>query len=387
MLLFFFSIGFLFLGLGSDALAEDANWSRHQIYSGSHVNSATAHDYDGDGDQEILFSAEGKFFMYFGPDYQESFIFAESKPKYAKMKPRCIHCVLHDVDGDGDLDFVGSYVREVFWLECPDENPTTTKWQIHLITDQIFGVHCIRSFDIDQDGTPDLVTNDFTDDKGPYSSSVCWLRPTQQNNGSMDWSIIPLAKGTAQGGSHYFDFGDINGDGRMDFAMGAKGKPFEEGNYFAVYYSQQDVNMPWRKELLPGAGVHIGATHAAPADVNGDGVMDILATRGHGMGVLWFEGPDWKQHMIDDTIDSTHATDFGDIDGDGDIDMSTVGYESKLAIWYENDGKGNFARHVLSRDQMAYDTMITDLDGDGDNDILVAGQRSENVVWFENPQN
>ena len=57
-----------------------------------------------------------------------------------------------------------------------------------------------------------------------------------------------------------------------------------------------------------------------------------------------------------------------------------------LAVWYENDGKGNFTRHVLSRDQMAYDTMITDLDGDGDKDILVAGQRSQNVVWFENPK-
>ncbi len=86
------------------------------------------------------------------------------------------------------------------------------------------------------------------------------------------------------------------------------------------------------------------------------------------------------------TIDSTHSTDFGDIDGDGDIDMSTVGYESKLAVWYENDGRGNFTRHLLSRDQMAYDTMITDLDGDGHMDILVAGQRSQNVVWFENPQ-
>ena len=138
--------------------------------------------------------------------------------------------------------------------------------------------------------------------------------------------------------------------------------------------------------MLPGAGEHLGATHAAPADVNGDGKIDILATRGHGVGVLWFEAPTWKPHVIDDSINSTHSTDFGDIDGDGDIDMSTVGYESKLAVWYENDGKGNFTRHVLSRDQMAYDTMITDLDGDGDKDILVAGQRSQNVVWFENPK-
>ena len=39
------------------------------------------------------------------------------------------------------------------------------------------------------------------------------------------------------------------------------------------------------------------------ADVNGDGKIDILATRGHGVGVLWFEAPisiDWKQHMIDE---------------------------------------------------------------------------------------
>ena len=39
-------------------------------------------------------------------------------------------------------------------------------------------------------------------------------------------------QGYGQGGSHYFDFGDVNGDGMIDFAMGAKGKPFENGKLF-----------------------------------------------------------------------------------------------------------------------------------------------------------
>ena len=131
--------------------------------------------------------------MYFAPKYDQPFVFAEATPKYAKMKPRCIHCVLHDVDGDGDLDFVGSYVREVFWLECPDQNPTKTIWEIHLITDEIFGVHCLRSFDIDQDGKKDLITNDFTDDKGPYSLRML-AQAEYLKKKSIEWSIIQLAR-------------------------------------------------------------------------------------------------------------------------------------------------------------------------------------------------
>ena len=62
--IFIVLVSFVRTGLG-----KEAGWNAQEIYSGSHVNSATAHDYDGDAKQEILFSAEGKFFMYFGPEY------------------------------------------------------------------------------------------------------------------------------------------------------------------------------------------------------------------------------------------------------------------------------------------------------------------------------
>jgi len=368
-------------------LSQAKEWNRHEIFTGAHVNSATASDYNGDGHKEIIFSGGHKILMYLGPDYKKINILAESDPNNPKIKSECIHCVLHDVDNDGDLDFVGSYVKGLFWLECPEKNATTTEWKMHQITDQIHGVHCIRSFDIDSDGKADLIANDFTHDKGPYSSSICWLKSSKISKKNIIWDIIPIAQNNTPGGSHYFDFGDINGDGRPDLALGAKGKPFDNGNYFAVFYAPEDTQKPWRKELLPNAGNQIGATHAAPADVNGDGKVDILASLGHGTGVVWFEAPNWTEHVIDADMLYPHSTDFGDIDGDGDIDLTTVGFGSKVAAWYENNGAGKFKRRVLSLNQMAYDTMITDLDGDGDNDILVAGQRSKNVVWFENSTN
>ena len=105
--------------------------------------------------------------------------------------------------------------------------------------------------------------------------------------------------------------------------------------------------------------------------MNKDGKVDILASRGHGTGVVWFKAPNWNEHIIDEKMLYPHSTDFGDIDGDGDIDLCTVGFGSKVAAWYENDGTGNFTRRLPSLNQMAYDTMISDLDGDGDKDILV----------------
>ncbi|MEO7649038.1 MAG: VCBS repeat-containing protein, partial [Bryobacteraceae bacterium] len=127
-----------------------------------------------------------------------------------------------------------------------------------------------------------------------------------------------------------------------------------------------------------------GATNIAMADVNRDGKMDFIASRGHGMGVVWSEAPKWTPHEIDPSLGGPHSLAIGDIDGDGFVDAVTCAKDSFIAAWFQNDGKGNFTTHPIYLDQAAYDIRLVDMDGDGDLDVLIAGQASQNVVWYEN---
>ena len=127
------------------------------------------------------------------------------------------------------------------------------------------------------------------------------------------------------------------------------------------------------------------ATNILPADVNGDGKTDWLASRGHRVGVIWFENPSWKIHDIDTDIEFPHSLTVADHDQDGDIDAAACGYGSERVVWYENDGRGQFKLHTLDAAQQSYHLQTVDMDGDGDGDLLNAGRGSNNVVWYENP--
>ena len=122
-----------------------------------------------------------------------------------------------------------------------------------------------------------------------------------------------------------------------------------------------------------------------PAVVNRDGQLDFIATRGHGRGVIWFEAPTWSVHVIHPTLKEPHCLTVADLNGDGFMDAATCAYGDKHAVWFENDGKGNFLTHVIGVDQAAYDIRSLDMDNDLDLDLLIGGQASANVVWYENP--
>jgi len=367
--------------IADDELQAEPGWVKHVIWEGSACTTAVAADYTRDGVVDVIAdTGKGITRLFVGPDWKEVKLDTNHGGRY-------IHSETYDVDGDGDEDYIGARYNPglIMWYEQPDK-PLTDKWTRRLIDDQVHGIHGIIKGDVDNDGRIDLLATS-AQPADPFPDSLAWLSPPKNLRSSDPWQRHIFADRDAPGLSHYLGFGDINGDGRPDAASGAKGGPTDKsgkGEWFSWWEAPADPKQVWKKHELPG--VHPGATNIHPGDINGDGKVDLLASRGHGNGVIWFESPDWKIHTIDAEIQEPHCLQLVDIDGDGDLDAATCAYGSKICAWYENDGSGKFVRHIVGTNQEAYDIRVVDLDADGDNDFLVAGRQSNNVVWYQNPQ-
>jgi len=262
---------------------KDAPWKQHLALEDVGNESPMWGDVNGDGRPDLVYNTTGLlgYATYDPAKPDEPWTFHPITPKgnYQKYS----HGIGYgDINGDGRVDLVESGC----WWEQPAKPSADGTWIKHPYKFADAGAQMLV-YDVNGDKLADVITAWHCHQYG-----LVWQRQVRNDQGEISWQqhdILP-AKPDLQSDAlrisqlHALDLVDINGDGLKDFltgkrfwAHGPKGDAEPDAPAVVYWFElQRDKDQGPRfisHKVDDDSGV---GTQVAAADLNGDGVPDVI---------------------------------------------------------------------------------------------------------------
>lgn len=401
---------------------QGAAWARHVIDSTTRGADGTKlADINGDGLPDITTGWEegGASRVYVNPGLAQ--IKAPWPSVTVGQTPAVEDAVFADVDGDGQLDVVSSaegntqrvYVHWAPKLAADRLNPNAWRQDVFPATDRVTRWMFAEPMQVDGRNGIDLVLGGKAGSQsGTVRSALGWLESPASPREIGAWKWHPLVE---MGWTMSILLEDMDGDGDQDLLCSDRygstrgvfwlQNPGPAGAAMASNWKRHNVESKSATEFM----------FLSTGDIDGDGRRDIavavdVAQRESGAPnrhsrIFWFKrigtsGTAWREQVIavPANTGNVKAVAIGDVDGDGRADLvvscENAARERIGVYWLRQDGDRSApswtAYNVAGEPGIKFDLVrLLDLDGDGDLDVLT-NEEQENgvglgVIWYENP--
>jgi len=292
-----------------------------------------AQDVDRDEDADIVI---GSFFpsqlLWYEHKREEQIFTEQAEIEIGFIDVRYIDAGDIDADGGIDLVFASSFnFDQLAWL--PNLDGRGEFGSINTISASVRGLRSVHAADIDGDGKKDILSASHLDGK------LAWYQQLDES-GHFAQQLI-FGKSSAKD----ISTADFDGDGDLDVLA-------PDIDWYENIDGKGDLSV---KHKVSSEVADVRSVKAA--DIDGDGDEDILAASYLYDEVVWFENTDGlgsfgPKRLIDSLVYFVSSVFPADLDGDGDLDVVSGSASLSTVVWYENiDGRGQFGpRKSVSKD-------------------------------------